>query len=178
MIFTETKLKGAYIVDLEPHYDSRGYFGRAWCKKEFEKHGLNANLVQCNISYNKVRGTTRGMHYQIDPYSETKFVRCIKGALYDVIIDLRKESDTYGKWIGIELSEKNGRAIYVPEGFAHGFQTLEDDTYVFYQVTEFYTPNAEKGIRWDDSSFNIKWPIGKEDVIISEKDRSWESFNK
>lgn len=176
MIFKETDLKGAYIVDLETNIDERGYFARAWCKKEFSQLGLETNIVQCNLSYNNKKGTLRGMHYQSEPYGETKFVRCVKGALYDVIIDVRKESETYGKWIGVELSEKNGRGLYIPVGFAHGFQTLEDDTLMMYQVSEFYTPGYEKGIRWDDSFFNIKWPE-EEQRIISEKDRNWKNFS-
>lgn len=175
MIFTETKLKGAYIVDLEPIEDERGFFARAWCKNEIERCGINSNVVQCNISLSKRKGTIRGMHYQKRPYSETKFVRCVRGVLYDVIIDLRKESQTYGKWIGIELSEKNGRSLYVPEGFAHGFQTLTDNVYAFYQVTEFYTPGAERGIRWNDPKFNIDWPI-RQHTIISEKDKAWGDY--
>lgn len=175
MIFEETKLKGAYVIKLEPHYDERGFFSRAWCKKEFKEHNLNENLVQCNISYNKYKATLRGMHYQIKPYSETKLVRCVKGALYDVIIDLRKNSKTYGQWTGVELTEKNGKAIYVPEGFAHGYETLEDETYSYYQVTQFYTPNAEAGIRWNDKKFNIDW-ILKENLIISEKDKKWPDY--
>lgn len=176
MIFKETDLKGAYVVELETNVDERGYFARAWCKKEFSQLGLDTNIVQCNLSYNNKKGTLRGMHYQSEPYGETKFVRCVKGALYDVIIDIRKESKTYGKWIGVELSEKNGRALYIPAGFAHGFQTLEDDTLMIYQVSEFYTPGYEKGIRWDDSFFNIKWPQ-EEHRIISEKDRNWKDFS-
>lgn len=176
MIFRETDLKGAYIVDLETNIDERGYFARAWCKKEFSQLGLETNIVQCNLSYNNIKGTLRGMHYQSEPYGETKFVRCVKGALYDVIIDVRKDSKTYGKWIGVELSEKNGRGLYIPVGFAHGFQTLEDNTLMIYQVSEFYTPGYEKGIRWDDPFFNIKWPE-TEHRIISEKDRNWKNFS-
>lgn len=172
MFFKETKLKGAYIIEIEKIDDERGFFARAWCKKEFENIGLNTNLVQCNLSYNKTKGTLRGMHYQVKPYEEVKLIRCIKGKIYDVIIDLRKDSDTYKQWIGVELSDKNSRLLYVPEGFAHGYQTLEDDTYVFYQVTEFYTPKSEKGVRWDEPDIAIKWPI-EENIVISEKDKSW-----
>lgn len=175
MIFKETKLKGAFIVEIEPREDERGFFSRTWCKNEFEKHGLKSELVQCNLSYNKKRGTLRGMHYQDEPYRETKLVRCTKGALYDVIIDLRENSETYKQWIGIELTEDNCKALYVPEGFAHGFQTLVDDTYAFYQVTEFYTPGAEKGIRWNDPQFDIKWPEETK-RIISVKDQNWGDF--
>ena len=172
MFFKETKLKGAYIIEIEKIDDERGFFARSWCKKEFENIGLNTNLVQCNLSYNKTKGTLRGMHYQVKPYEEVKLIRCIKGKIYDVIIDLRKDSDTYKQWIGVELSDKNSRLLYVPEGFAHGYQTLEDDTYVFYQVTEFYTPKSEKGVRWDEPDIAIKWPI-EENIVISEKDKSW-----
>lgn len=176
MFFKETKLKDAYIVELDPKCDERGFFSRAWCKREFEEHNLNSNVVQCNVSYNKLRGTLRGMHYQLQPYAETKLVRCIKGALYDVIIDLRKNSETYGQWVGVELTEKNGKSIYVPEGFAHGYQTLTDDTYSFYQVTQYYTPNAESGIRWNDPSFNIEWIINGS-LIMSDKDKSWPDYS-
>ncbi len=172
MIFKETELSGAFIIEADPIIDDRGFFSRVWCKKEFEEHGLDASVVQCNMSYNLNKGTLRGMHFQKSPYSETKYIRCVKGAFYDVIIDLREESKTYGKWFGIELSEQNKKALYVPKGFAHGFQTLEADTYVYYQVTEFYTPGAEGGIRWNDPEFNIIWPI-KEPIIITDKDNSW-----
>ena len=170
MIFKETELKGAFIIQIEPIEDERGFFARSWCKKEFEQYGLNCNLVQCNISFNKKRGILRGMHYQIEPYKETKLVRCIRGAIYDVIIDLRPESKTYKQWIGIELTSENRKILYVPEGFAHGFQTLENNTEVFYQVSEFYNPKYEKGVRWDDEVFGIKWPI--KEKIISDKDKN------
>lgn len=175
MIFKETILKGVFIIEPEPRVDERGFFARYWCKEEFDIHGLNSNVVQCNISYNKKKATLRGMHYQ-EPNYETKLVRCTKGSIYDVVIDLRKESDTYKKWIGLELTEKNGKALYVPEKFAHGYQTLEDDTFVFYQVTEYYAPASEKGIRWNDPQFQIIWPY-KEDIIISQKDQNWELHN-
>ncbi|RMD04340.1 dTDP-4-dehydrorhamnose 3,5-epimerase [Clostridium autoethanogenum] len=171
MIFLETKLKDAYIIQLQPIADERGFFSRTWCKNEFEKHGLKSEIVQCNLSYNEKKGTLRGMHYQVEPYRETKLIRCIKGAFYDVIIDLRKKSHTYKQWIGVELTENNNKSLYVPEGFAHGFQTLVDDTYAFYQVTEFYTPGAERGIRWNDPQFKIQWPEEK-NRIISAKDQS------
>lgn len=172
MIFIETSLKGAYVVEIEEQFDERGYFARGWCKAEMEKMGLESNLVQCNISYNANSGTLRGMHFQKEPYGETKYIRCIKGSLYDVIIDLREDSETFGKWTGVELTEKNGRAIYVPKGFAHGYLTLEDNTIAFYQVTEFYNKSAEGGVRWNDPRFNIDWPI-KENLIISSKDKLW-----
>jgi len=174
MIFKETKLKGAYIIELEPLEDERGFFARSFCQKEFEEHGLNPRIVQCNISYNKKKGTLRGMHYQITPYQEAKLVCCTKGAIYDVIIDLRKDSPTLKQWIAVELTAENRRMLYVPEGFAHGFQTLKDDTVVFYQMSEFYHPECARGVRWDDSVFGIIWPIAP--GIISERDRVYPSF--
>lgn len=174
MIFTETELKGAFILDVKKMEDERGFFGRSYCQKEFEDHGINPHVVQANVSYNKVKGTLRGMHYQMHPYEETKLVRCVRGAIYDVIIDLRKDSPTYTKWIGVELREGSYKMLFVPEGFAHGFITLEDNTEVIYQVSQFYTPGSEKGIRWNDKAFNIKWPI--EPVVISEKDQQHSDY--
>ena len=175
MIFTETKLKGAFIIDVKKLEDERGFFGRAWCKKEFEEHGLNPNIVQANISYNKKRGTLRGMHYQVAPFSECKTIRCTTGAIYDVIIDIRPHSPTFKQWIAVELSAESSKMIYVPDGFAHGFITLEDHTTVNYMVTGFYTPGAEAGIKYDDPAFNIAWPM--EPTIISEKDNSIPLFS-
>lgn len=175
MIFKETKVKGAYIIEIEPIEDERGFFARSCCKKELEEHGLNFNLVQCNISFNKKKGTLRGMHYQIWPYQEVKLVRCIRGAISDVIIDIRPDSSTFKQWISIELTENNRKILYIPKGFAHGFQTLEDNTEVFYQVSEFYHPECQRGIRWNDLSFNIKWPYEK-NRIISVKDRNWRNY--
>lgn len=175
MVFTETKLKGAFIIDIEQIEDERGFFARSWCKEELDEYGLNSNLVQCNISFNKKKGTVRGMHYQIRPYEETKIVRCTKGAIYDVIIDLRPNSKTLNQWISVELTEKNRKMLYVPKGFAHGFQTLEDNTEIFYQMSEFYCSNYSKGIRWDDPHFNIKWPY-EENRTISLKDRNWREY--
>jgi len=174
MIFNETKLKNAFIIEIEQLDDERGFFARAWDNKKFEEHGLNSKLVQSNISFTKKKGTIRGMHYQVPPYAEAKLIRCTRGKIYDAIIDLRTKSETFTKWMSVELSGINHRMIYVPEGFAHGFQTLEDNTEVFYQVTKEYNPNYEGGLRWDDPVFGIKWPLGKE--IISKKDRSWKSF--
>src|SRR5689334_21885099 len=170
MIFTEIDLKGAYIVDIELHDDERGFFGRSWCQQEFEEHGLNPRLVQCNISFNKQRGTLRGMHYQASPYQEAKLVRCTSGKICDVIIDLRLNSATFKRWQKIELTKKNHRALYIPEGFAHGFQTLVDNSEVFYQMSEFFHPEVSRGLRWNDPTFGIEWPI--EPVIISEKDKN------
>ncbi len=171
MLFTETKLKGAFIIDAELKKDDRGGFARAFCANEFEEHNLKPVVAQCNLSFNYKAGTLRGMHYQIAPACETKLVRCTKGAVYDVIIDLRPDSPTYKEHIGVELTEENRRALYVPEMFAHGYQTLSDDAEVMYQVGEFYTPGCERGARYNDPAFNIKWP--HEVIIISEKDANW-----
>jgi dTDP-4-dehydrorhamnose 3,5-epimerase len=176
MIFTETKLAGAFIIDVERLEDERGFFGRAWCKKEFEKHGLNADAVQANVSYNKHRGTLRGMHYQIAPFSECKTVRCTSGSIYDVIIDIRPDSPTFKQWVGVELTARSFRMLYVPDGFAHGFITLEDDTSLHYMITQYYTPDAQAGIRFDDPVFNIEWPITP--TSISDKDKSHPPFVK
>ena len=176
MLFKKAKLKGAFIVELEPIEDERGFFARSFCKKEFEKQGLNPNIAQCNVSYNKKKGTLRGMHYQVAPHEEAKMVSCTIGTIYDVIIDLRPDSPTYCKWMAVELNANDHKMFYIPEGFAHGFQTIEDNTTVFYQMTEFYHPKSAKGIRWNDSAFQINWPIIKEDIIISEKDRSYTDF--
>ena len=174
MIFTETKLKGAFIIEMEKLEDERGFFARAWDKNIFKKNGLNPDLVQCDISFNKIKGTLRGMHYQIQPYEEPKLVRCTRGMIFDVIIDLRKSSKTLKKWLSFELSNNNYKMLYVPEGFAHGFQTLENNTEVFYQMSQFYNPDSARGVRWDDKAFNIKWPL--KPTLISEKDQSYEDF--
>jgi len=172
LIFTETELQGAYIIDIEPRQDERGYFARAWCSREFEAQGLNTHLVQCNIAYNHKKGILRGMHYQQQPHAEVKLVRCTRGSVYDAIVDLRKDSPTYLKWTGVELSEDNHRMLYVPEGFAHGYITLQDNSELFYQVSEFYTPGVEGGLRWNDPRVGIQWPdMGG--LLISEKDREW-----
>jgi dTDP-4-dehydrorhamnose 3,5-epimerase len=176
MIFTETKLQGAFVVDLKPIEDERGFFARAWCQQECQEHGLTPDVKQVNLSYNIHKGTLRGMHCQIEPYGEAKMVRAIRGAVFDVIIDLRPDSPTYQEWIGVELSAQNHRLLYVPENFAHGFQTLTNDTEILYQVSQFYTPGAERGIRYDDPAFAIEWPL---DVsVISEKDRTWTDFQE
>lgn len=174
MKFIETQLKGAYIIEIEKNTDSRGFFARSWDVNEFKKNNLNEKIVQCNISFNKKIGTLRGMHFQKEPYQESKLVRCTKGKIYDVIIDLRSKSNTYKKWIGVELSENNYKMLYVPQGFAHGFQTLEDNSEIFYQMSEFYKPEQSAGIRWDDKNFDIKWPIIP--PIISDKDLSYSPF--
>ncbi len=176
MIFTKTILNDAYVVEIEKRADHRGFFARSWDTNEFAKYNLNNNLVQCNISFSKKRGTLRGMHYQTNPFEESKLIRCTKGKIFDVIIDLRTSSKTYKKWFGIELSEENYKMLFVPEGFAHGFQSMVDDTEIIYQVSEFYTPSAELGIHWNDPEFNIKWPV--EEKIVTEKDNSWKYFDE
>ena len=174
MRFFETKLKGAFLIDLEPFEDERGFFARTWCRKEFEQHGIDSDWVQCNISSNKRKGTLRGMHYQLAPFAEAKLVRCTLGAIFDVIIDLRPGSTTYCHWISTELSAVNRRMIYIPQGFAHGFQTLLNDTEVFYQMSEFYTPEYSAAVRWNDPQFKINWPEAER--TISEKDQKIEDF--
>lgn len=175
MIFKETKLLGVYIIDYEPIEDDRGFFARTFCRKEFEEHGLNPCIVQCNISYNRSAGTLRGMHYQLAPFSEAKLVSCLSGSICDVIIDLRRESPTYSEWLAVELrAERPRRMLYIPENFAHGFQTLTDDTEVFYQMSESYHPESASGIRWDDPAFKITWPPAQR--IISPKDQSFPDF--
>jgi dTDP-4-dehydrorhamnose 3,5-epimerase len=174
MKFTEAKLKGAFIIEIEKLSDDRGFFARSWCQKEFEDHGLISRLVQTNVSSNRKKGTLRGMHYQMAPYQECKLIRCTRGAIYDMIIDLRPDSATYKQWTGVELTADNYSMLYVPEDFAHGFLTLTDNTEITYQVSQFYTPGSEKGIRFDDPAFNIQWPL--EVTIISDKDRTWPDF--
>ncbi len=170
MIFKETKLKGAYLIEIEPIEDKRGFFARSFCEEEFRKHGLDFRIVQCNVSFNKKKGTLRGMHYQAALHEEAKLVRCTKGALYDVIIDLRHGSPTFKQWFGVELTAENRKALYIPAGFAHGFQTLEDATEVFYQMSEFYHPESARGVRYDDPAFEIEWPVPE--MTVSEKDRA------
>lgn len=172
MIFTETKLSGAFQIELERREDDRGFFARGYCENEFRAHGLMTHIAQANVSFNYQRGTLRGMHYQLEPHGEAKLVRCTRGAIYDVIVDMRVDSPTYLQWIGVELTAENHRMLYVPEMFAHGFITLQDQTEVTYQVSEFYTPGAEQGLRYDDPAIGITWPV--EVRTISEKDRSWE----
>jgi dTDP-4-dehydrorhamnose 3,5-epimerase len=175
MRFEPTAIPEVVIVDLEEHGDERGFFARAWCEREFEDAGLNPRLVQVNLSYNRARNTLRGMHYQRAPHAEAKLVRCIRGAIFDVAVDIRADSPTFGRWVGAELSAANRRMLYVPEGFGHGFQTLADDTEVLYQVSEFYAPEAEAGFPWDDTLFAVDWPLGAPEVI-SDKDAAWPDF--
>jgi len=160
---------------MEPREDERGFFARAWCQREMAAHDLNPGVAQCNLSFNHTRGTIRGLHYQVVPYQEAKLIRCIRGRIFDVIIDLRPESATYRKWLGVELSAENRQMLFVPEGFAHGYQTLQDDTEIFYQVSEFYSPGSEDGIRWNDPAFAIKWPV--EVTMISDKDANYPDFS-
>jgi dTDP-4-dehydrorhamnose 3,5-epimerase len=174
MKFIETELKGALIIEPNLLEDERGFFARIWCRKEFEQHGLNPDLVQCNISFNRRKGTLRGMHYQVAPSEETKSVRCTMGAIYDVIIDLRPNSPTFKAWLSVELSAENRKMIYIPVGFSHGFMTLADNTEVFYQMSEFYAPECARGVRWNDPAFDIVWPA--EVTAISEKDRQYPDF--
>lgn len=175
MIFTETPLPGAFVIDLEKRGDERGFFARAFCEKEFGQRQLATRFVQVNNSLSAQKGTLRGMHYQLAPKAETKLVRCIRGALYDVILDLRPGSATFGRSFGAELSAENRRMMYVPKGFAHGFLTLADDTEAFYFVDEFYGPEQERGVRWNDPKFAIQWPIAP--VVLSDKDRGHRDFD-
>ena len=175
MIFQETKLNGSYIVDIERREDDRGFFARSWCRREFEAHGLNPHIVQCNISFNARKGTLRGMHYQVRPFEEAKLVRCSMGSLCDVIVDLRPDSPTFKNHLSVVLTAENRTMLYVPEGFAHGFLTLEDDTEVHYQMSEFHAPDHARGFRWNDPAFGICWPADVK--VISERDRNYPDFS-
>ena len=174
MIFSETKLKGAYVIDIKKEEDERGFFARTWDKEKFFERGLKSEFVQFSMSFNKKKGTLRGMHYQIEPFEETKLISCVSGKIYDVIIDLRKFSPTYKKWMSIELSDTNHRTLYVPKGFAHGYITLKNNTLVTYKISEKYNPKFARGIKWDDIEFKIKWPINP--IIISKKDQSFNNW--
>ncbi|MBD2771251.1 dTDP-4-dehydrorhamnose 3,5-epimerase [Iningainema tapete] len=174
MLFTETSLQGAFLIDLEPRQDIRGFFARTFCQQEFLAHGLKPTVAQCNVAFNYKKGTLRGMHYQVASATEVKLVRCTQGAIYDVIIDLRAESPTYKLHIGVELTAQNRRALYVPEMFAHGYQTLTDEAEVVYQMSEFYAPEQGRGLRYDDPAFAIEWPLPVSE--ISEKDTCWQLF--
>lgn len=175
MLFTPTKLRGAFIIEPEPIEDNRGFFARTFCKNEFAAYDLQTEFVQCSISFNNKKGTLRGMHYQTAPYQEVKLVNCTSGAIYDVIIDLRPKSATYTQWVAVELSAANRRTLYIPKDFAHGFLALEDNTEVFYQIDQFYTPEASCGLRWNDPAFAIQWP--EKVTVISTKDRDYPDFN-
>lgn len=176
MIFTETNLKGAFIIDLERREDSRGFFARAFCQNEFKTHGLKPTIAQANIAHNIKKGTVRGMHFQFPPAAESKLVRCTRGAILDIIVDLRPESETYLQHVGVELNEDNQRALYVPERFAHGYQTLRDNTDTSYQVGEFYTPNAEGGLMFNDPRLRLEWPLLV--TVISDKDQKFELLDR
>ncbi len=175
MIFTETKLKCAYLIDIQKLEDERGFFARTWCEHEMADHGIDMHIVQANTSLNLKKGTLRGMHFQKSPYEEAKLVRCIRGSIYDVIVDLRTESPTFKKWFGVELTADNYKMIYIPERFAHGFITLEDNSEITYMMSQFYTPGYEAGFRWNDPAINIQWPMNA--VVISEKDRNLPELN-
>ena len=171
MKFLPTPLAGAYLIELEQLEDERGFFARSFCQNEFRAHGRDPVVAQCNVSFNRKRGTLRGLHYQAEPHAEAKLVRCTRGAVWDVIVDLRKSSPTMRKWHAVELTAENRRALYIPAGFAHGFQTLADDTEVLYQMSEFYHPESARGVRWDDRRLAIGWPI--KDAVISPRDRAF-----
>jgi dTDP-4-dehydrorhamnose 3,5-epimerase len=177
MILEETKLPGAFVIEPERFEDERGFLARAWSEREFAAHGLKLPAAECNISYNKRKGTLRGMHFQRAPHAQAKLVRCTRGALYDVIIDLRPDSPAYKQWLGVELTAENRRMLYVPEGFAHGFQTLADDTELYYQMSAAYVPAAADGVRWDDPAFGLVWPDngGQERIIIA-RDQQYPDF--
>jgi dTDP-4-dehydrorhamnose 3,5-epimerase len=175
MLFSETKIPGAWILDIEPMRDERGFFARTWCRDELTRRGLRAELVQCSVSYNARRGTLRGMHFQVAPHAETKIVSCLRGSIYDVLLDLRRESPTYCQWIAVELTEQSFRAVYIPEGVAHGFQTLTDDAVVSYQMSEMHSPGHAHGVRWSDPAFAIEWPETTE-RILSPRDRAYPEY--
>ena len=174
MIFSEAPIPGAYVIDPERLEDERGFFARTWCRREFKAHGLTSELAQCNISFNKRKGTLRGMHYQTAPHAEARLVRCTAGAVYDVIVDLRPASVSFKHWFPIELTADNHRMLYIPEGLAHGFLTLRDDTEVFYQMSEFYTPEFARGVRWNDPAFAIEWP--EKIQVMADRDRLYPDF--
>jgi dTDP-4-dehydrorhamnose 3,5-epimerase len=176
MVFTETALRGAFLVEPEAHVDERGFFARTWAAAEFESRGLNPRLAECSASFNDRRGTLRGMHYQAEPFAEAKLVRCTHGSVCDVMIDLRDGSSTFGQWVAIELSASNRRMLFVPEGVAHGFLTLEDRTELFYQISAPYSPAHVRGVRWNDPAFGITWPL--EPVVMSARDRAYPDFRR
>jgi dTDP-4-dehydrorhamnose 3,5-epimerase len=174
VIFTETPVKGAFVMDLEPREDERGFFARVWCERECGERGMNLRVAQCNVSFNKKRGTLRGLHYQAAPFEEAKLVRCTRGAIYDVVVDLRPGSPSFKRHLAVVLSAENRRALYVPEGCGHGFQTLEDDTEVFYQMSAPYSADHARGVRWNDPAFGIEWPPA--DRIMADRDRTYPDF--
>jgi dTDP-4-dehydrorhamnose 3,5-epimerase len=174
VIFRPTALSGAYVIEPERLEDVRGYFARTFCQKDFAAHGLETRVAQCSVSFNHRKGTLRGMHYQVAPFEEVKLVRCIRGAVYDVIVDLKRDSPTFKRHVGVQLDEQNGRMLYIPAGFAHGFQTLEDDTEVAYQMSEVYSAEHARGVRWNDPAFGIDWP--EDERTILERDRNYPDF--
>ena len=174
MEFTETRLKGAYLVSLKRIEDHRGFFARGFCRTEFEQHGLNPNMLQLNVGFSHAKGTVRGIHYQEAPHQEAKFMRCTRGAIFDLVVDLRPESPTRGQWLGVELTAENGLMLYAPEGFAHGYQTLEDDTEMYYLTSAPYAASAAKGVRFDDPTLRIDWPMPV--TVISDPDRGWPDY--
>jgi dTDP-4-dehydrorhamnose 3,5-epimerase len=174
MKFTPTKINGAYLIEIQPIADERGFFARSFCTDEFQQHGLNSNFVQCNVSFTSQRGTIRGMHYQVAPDTETKLVRCTRGAIYDVIVDLRAESPTFKQWIAAELTADNHQMFYIPPGCAHGFQSLVDDTEVFYQMSGVYNAAAARGVRWNDPAFGIEVPLAV--TMINQRDQNYDDF--
>lgn len=175
MLFTPTEIPDAFIIDLDKRVDERGFFARGWCAREFEEQGISGNAVQMNISYNKNKHTLRGFHYQMHPHQEQKLLRCIRGAIYDVLLDLRPESPSFMRHITVELTAESYRMVVVPKGCANAFMTLKDETEVTYLVSEFYTPASERGVRWDDPSFGVRWPVRPE--VISDKDANWPDFS-
>jgi len=174
MIFAATQLDDAWLIEVEPREDQRGFFARTWCRQELAAQGLDTEVAQESLSYNRHRGTVRGLHFQRSPHEETKIVRCTRGAIFDVIVDLRPRSPTYLKWQGFELTAENRRAIYIPKGFGHGFQSLTDDAEIAYQISAFYAPEAAAGFRYDDAAFGVAWPLPV--TIISEHDLGWPAF--
>jgi dTDP-4-dehydrorhamnose 3,5-epimerase len=174
MFFTETRVKGAYVIDLERRADDRGFFARGWCQREFQTQGLTARLAQVNVSLNVRKGTLRGLHFQLPPCQEAKIVSCTRGAIYDVVVDLRRDSPTHMQWAAVELTAGNRRQLYVPEGCAHGFQTLDDNSELLYLMSEFYSPEHARGVRYNDPSFGIAWPLAAE--CLSEADRAWPDY--
>jgi dTDP-4-dehydrorhamnose 3,5-epimerase len=176
MLFTETFIAGAWVIDPTPRNDERGRFMRAWCNQEFQEHGIRFVPVQANMGFSFRSGTTRGMHFQTDPVQEAKLIRCTRGSIFDVALDLRHDSRTLGKWFGTELSTENGRMLYLPEGCAHGYQTLEENTEMYYMTSELYTPAASHGVRFDDPAFGIEWPLAA--TVVSEQDRIWPLYQR
>jgi dTDP-4-dehydrorhamnose 3,5-epimerase len=175
MVFTETAIRGIFIIDLERMEDERGFFARSFCREEFRARGLKTDIAQSNVSFNRRQGTLRGMHLQVAPRAEAKLVSCARGEVHDVVVDLRPDAPTYCKWIAVRMTEDDRRALYIPEGIAHGFQTLKDDTELFYQMFISYAPECQRGVRWDDPAFGIEWPIP--DPIVSERDRSYPLYD-